>query len=122
MMPLYSLFFCIFTMANIALPGTSSFVGEFLILLGIFKINFLACIFGTLGVILSGSYSLWLYNRICFGNLRTSNTLYYKDLDLKEFSILAPLLFSVIFVGIYPNIILKYIHFACTNYFIIFLT
>ena len=118
-MPLYSSFFCIFTMANIALPGTSSFVGEFLLLLGVFKINVLSCFFACLGVILCGSYSLWLYNRICFGNLNTNNTLYFMDINLREFIILLLLLLLVIFMGIYPKFFLQHIHFACTNYILI---
>jgi proton-translocating NADH-quinone oxidoreductase chain M len=115
-MPLYSVFFCLFTMANIALPGTSSFIGEFLLLVGIFKINLLACVFATLGVILCGSYSLWLYNRICFGNLNVNNTIYFADLNLREFFILVVLFVLVIFMGIYPKFFLQYINFACTNY------
>ena len=118
-MPLYSSFFCLFTMANIALPGTSSFIGEFLLLLGIFKINFLACFFASFGVILCGSYSLWLYNRICFGNLNINNTLFFSDLNLREFSILFVLFILVLFMGIYPKFFLQYINFACVNYNIV---
>ena len=118
-MPLYSAFFCVFTMANIALPGTSSFVGEFLLLIGIFKINFIACFFATLGVIFCGSYSLWLYNRICFGNLNINNTLCFNDLNMREFFILIILFILVIFMGIYPKFFLQYINFACTNYSVI---
>ena len=121
-MPLYSSFFCMFTMANIALPGTSSFIGEFLLLIGILKINFLACFFASLGVILCGSYSLWLYNRICFGNLNINNTLYFNDLNMREFFILAILLILVIFMGIYPKFFIQYINFACLNYHIVNLT
>jgi proton-translocating NADH-quinone oxidoreductase chain M len=76
-MPLYSALFLIFTMANIALPGTSSFVGEFLLLCGIYKTNVVACIAGAIGVILCGAYSLWLYNRVIFGNLKISYTIQY---------------------------------------------
>jgi len=115
-MPLYSAFFFFFTLANIALPGTSSFVGEFILLIGIFKTSTIACIFATLGVILCGSYSLWLYNRICFGNLRINNTLYYKDVDLRESILFTILLLMVLLLGVYPNVFLKYIHFACANY------
>jgi len=116
MMPIYSALFCFFTMANIALPGTSSFIGEFLLLIGIFKENILAAIFATLGVILCGAYSLWLYNRICFGNLNTINILYYKDIDFKEFSIMLPLLILVVVIGIYPDLLIRYLQFSCNNY------
>jgi NADH-quinone oxidoreductase subunit M len=81
MMPVYSVFLLIFTMANIALPGTGSFVGEFLLLTGIYKTNVLSCIIGALGVILCGAYSLWLYNRIIFGNLKMTSISLFKDLD-----------------------------------------
>ena len=73
-------------MANIALPGTSSFVGEFLLLLGIYKTNVMSAIVGALGVILCGAYSLWLYNRIIFGNLKTSFVVRFKDVNFLEFS------------------------------------
>lgn len=115
MMPIYAILFLVFTMANIALPGTSSFVGEFLLLLGIFKMNIVAAIFGALGVILCGAYSLWLYNRLIFGNLKISYTLKFTDINLREFSVLMPLLFFVVFMGIYPSFFLDTIHFSVYN-------
>jgi len=114
-MPVYAAIFLIFTMANIALPGTSSFVGEFLLLLGIFKMNILAAFFGALGVILCGAYSLWLYNRLIFGNLKVSYTLRFKDLDLREFYIVTPLVVLVLLMGIYPTFFLDAIHFSTYN-------
>jgi len=114
-MPIYSTLFLIFTMANIALPGTSSFVGEFLLLCGIYKTNVVACIAGAIGVILCGAYSLWLYNRVIFGNLKISYTIQYKDLNFREFSILLPLLFFVIFMGIYPSFFSNFIHLSAAN-------
>ena len=117
LMPVYTILFLIFTMANIALPGTSSFVGEFLILLGIFKINFFVSFFATLGVILCGCYSLWLSNRILFGNLKNNFTLNYLDINHREFLIILPLLFFVFLLGIYPKVFLDYLHFNCTNIF-----
>jgi hypothetical protein len=80
LMPIYSVLLLIFTMANIALPGTSSFVGEFLLLTGIYKVNILASVISALGVILCGAYSLWLYNRVIFGNLKINHTLLFKDI------------------------------------------
>ena len=115
MMPVYSVFFLIFTMANIALPGTSSFVGEFLLLLGIFKMNVVATFFGALGVILCGAYSLWLYNRLVFGNLKISYTIKFKDISLREYCILLPLLFLVFLMGVYPCFFLDTIHFSVYN-------
>lgn len=115
MMPIYAALLLFFTLANIALPGTSSFVGEFLLLAGIYKTNFLTCIFATLGVILCGAYSLWLYNRIIFGNLKIHNTLLFKDINFREFSILLPLLFLVLLMGIYPKFFLDYIHLSSST-------
>jgi NADH-quinone oxidoreductase subunit M len=109
-------------MSNIALPGTSSFVGEFLILLGIFKTNIISSIFASLGVILCGSYYLWLYKSLCFGNLKNFNILIYKDINLREFIILFILFFFVILIGIYPKILLEPLQFACVkSYIVIFL-
>jgi NADH-quinone oxidoreductase subunit M len=114
-MPLYSSFFMVFTMSNIALPGTSSFIGEFLLLLGISQFNIYSTILATLGVILCGTYSLWLYNRICFGNLNINSTIYYTDIFLREFIILFLLSLLVIYMGIYPKFFLKYLYFCCCN-------
>ena len=108
-MPLYASFLLLFTMANIALPGTSSFVGEFTLLLGIFKNSIFTCVVSAISVVLSGAYSLWLYNRIMFGNLKINYTIKYKDLTKREFLILIPLAILVIFIGIYPNYLLKFI-------------
>jgi proton-translocating NADH-quinone oxidoreductase chain M len=109
-MPICSSFFLIFTMANIALPGTSSFVGEFLILMGIFKINFrIACIV-VVSVVLCGSYSLWVYNRFSFGNLKHLYILKYSDLTFREFSILSPLLLFTLILGFIPYIYFQFVH------------
>lgn len=101
-MPLYSTYLLVFTMANIALPGTSSFVGEFLLFCGIFKTSSFVCILSALGVILCGAYSLWLYNRIIFGNLKIAYTKNFKDLNLREFCLLTILIVPVILMGINP--------------------
>jgi len=119
MMPMYASLFLIFTLANIAIPGTSSFVGEFLLLTGIYKISIITCLFSTLGVILCGAYSLWLYNRIMFGNLKVSNTILFTDINFREFSILLPLLLLMLLMGIYPKYFLNFIHLASSNLFLI---
>lgn len=121
LMPLYSTVFLIFTMANIALPGTSSFMGEFLLLVGIFNINIFACIFSCLSVILSGGYSLWLYNRIIFGNLKIAYTYKFNDLNIREFFILFPLLINVFFMGVFPGFFLKFFNFSISNLSILIL-
>lgn len=108
-MPIYIVFFLIFTMANIALPGTSSFVGEFMLLAGIYKFNFAAGIISATGVVLSGAYSLWLYNRVVFGNLKEHYTLQFIDMDFREFSVMFPLLVFVFLIGVYPSVFLSYL-------------
>ena len=103
-MPLYSAFLLIFILANIAMPGTSSFVGEILLFLGVFQVNTVVCILSALGVILCGAYSLWFYNRIIFGGLKISYTKKFKDINLREVVILLTLLIPVFIMGIYPTV------------------
>jgi len=109
-MPIYSILFLIFTLANIALPGTSSFVGEFLLLTGVYTTSITTSIIAALGVILSGSYSLWLYNKMTFGNVKALYTLKFVDVNFREFSIMLPLFFFIFFMGIFPNYFLAYFH------------
>jgi len=114
-MPIYAVLFLIFTLANIALPGTSSFTGEFLLLTGIYKTNVITAVVSALGVILSGGYSLWLYNRVVFGNIKVNYTLKFTDVSLREFSIMFPLFLFVLLMGIYPTYFLSYIHLASNS-------
>lgn len=109
-MPFFALFFLLFTLANIALPGTSGFTGEFLLLGGVFKVNVVAGFLSTSGVIFSGAYSLWLYNRVVFGNLKEHYTLKFLDITFREFIILCPLMIYVYLLGLYPSIFLSFIH------------
>jgi proton-translocating NADH-quinone oxidoreductase chain M len=111
-MPIYAALFLIFTFANIAIPGTSSFTGEFLLLTGIYKTNAITAIISALGVILCGGYSLWLYNRIVFGNIKINYTLKFTDISFREFSIMFPLFLFIFIMGIYPTYFLSYIHLA----------
>lgn len=103
-MPLYSSILLLFTLANIALPGTSSFVGEFLLFCGIYQASILICFLSAVSVILCGAYSLWLYNRLIFGNLKNLYTKNFKDLNLREFILLLFLLLPIIVMGIAPSI------------------
>lgn len=107
-MPLYVTFFLILTLANLALPGTSSFLGEFLLLQGTMLANNAIGAFATLGVIFSGAYSLWLYNRLSFGNLKISYTKKFADLTFNEFLILLPLVFLVFYIGIFSTPIINF--------------
>ena len=105
-MPLYALCFMVFTMANVGLPGTSGFVGEFLTLLGAYKANSTVAALATLGVILSAGYALWLYRRMIFGVLEKANLKDILDLNTREIAILAPLVVLTIFFGVYPSALL----------------
>jgi NADH-quinone oxidoreductase subunit M len=102
-MPLYAFTFMVFTLANVGLPGTSGFIGEFLTLLGAFKANTLVAFLATLGVILSACYALFLYRRVIFGALKKAHLKDILDLSPREIAILAPLVILTIFFGFYPS-------------------
>jgi NADH-quinone oxidoreductase subunit M len=104
-MPLYAAVFMVFTLANVGLPGTSGFIGEFLALIGTFRINTWVATFATLGVILSAAYALWLYRKVIFGTLRPSLAA-IRDLGPREILIFAPLVILTIGFGIYPKPVL----------------
>ena len=101
-MPLYATVFMIFTLANVGLPGTSGFIGEFLTLLGAFRINSWVAFLATTGVILSAAYALYLYRRIIFGVLDKPSLASILDLSWREAALFAPLVALTIFYGIYP--------------------
>ena len=101
-MPMYAFAFMVFTLANVGLPGTSGFVGEFLILVGIFQVNTWIALFATTGIILSAAYALWLYRRVIFGVLEKAELRNILDLSKREVAVLAPLIVTIIFFGIYP--------------------
>ena len=102
-MPLYSFVFMIFIRGSIGLPGTSGFVGEFLVLLAIFSVNTYFAVFATTGVVLAAAYSLWLYRKVIFGSLIKEDLLEILDLSRREIIILFPLAFLTIFFGFYPQ-------------------
>ncbi|WP_152047910.1 NADH-quinone oxidoreductase subunit M [Aureimonas psammosilenae] len=101
-MPGYAAMFLIFTMANVGLPGTSGFVGEFLTMLGVFRVNTWVAIFAATGVIWSAAYALWLYRRVIFGALTKENLKDILDLSPREKALLYPLAVLTVFFGIYP--------------------
>jgi len=105
-MPLYGVAFLLFTMANVGLPGTSGFVGEFLTLIGTFQANFWVAFVATSGVILSACYALWLYWRVMNGRLEKPELQAIPDLDRREVLLLAPLGILVIYYGVQPQVIL----------------
>ena len=114
-MPIYIIIFLFFTVANISFPGMSSFVGEFLILLGSFKVNTTITFFSATSIILGGAYSLWLFNRIAFGSLKTQYTSKFLDLSLKEFVVFIPLILGTLTIGIYPEVFLSSLHVSVNN-------
>lgn len=120
-MPLFSFYFLFFTMANIALPGTSSFIGEFLILLGCFVSNYFITFIIVCSVVLGGSYSLWLCNRILYGNIKYLFLSKFFDLTSKEFFILFILTICVLFFGLFPFIFTNFIHSSTIFYLLKFL-
>ncbi|MGY9048374.1 NADH:ubiquinone oxidoreductase subunit M [Puniceibacterium antarcticum] len=105
-MPAYAMIFMFFTMANVGLPGTSGFVGEFLTLVGIFQTNTWVAAVATSGVILSAAYALWLYRRVVMGDLIKESLRTIKDMTRREKLIFAPLIAMTIWLGIYPAPIL----------------
>ncbi|QQO11465.1 NADH-quinone oxidoreductase subunit M [Bradyrhizobium diazoefficiens] len=105
-MPLYAMTFMVFTMANVGLPGTSGFVGEFMTLLGTFKVSIPTAFFATLGVILSAAYALWLYRKVVFGALVKPSLMSMKDLTLRECVTLFPMIALTILFGVYPKPVL----------------
>jgi NADH-quinone oxidoreductase subunit M len=102
-MPIYAACFMIFTLANVGLPGTGGFVGEFMTMLGAFAVNTWVTIFAATGVILSAAYALYLYRRVVFGELVKPALKTIQDLSLREIAILAPLVALTIAMGIYPK-------------------
>jgi NADH-quinone oxidoreductase subunit M len=91
------------------LPATSSFVGEFLILVGCFQINSWAALLSSIGMVLGVGYSFWLCNRIAFGNKKQFSIVEFKDLTRREFNLFLPFLFLTFLFGIYPDILMNYL-------------
>ena len=102
-MPIYAACFMVFTLANVGLPGTGGFVGEFLTMLGAFAVNTWVAIFAATGVILSAAYALYVYRRVIFGELVKPALQTIKDLSPREVAILAPLVVVTILMGLYPK-------------------
>jgi NADH-quinone oxidoreductase subunit M len=105
-MPVYAFAFMVFTMANVGLPGTSGFVGEFLSLIGTFRVNTWVATLATFGTILSAAYALWLYRKVVFGKLEKPSLFNIRDIGWREMIILAPLVILTIVFGIYPKPVL----------------
>jgi NADH-quinone oxidoreductase subunit M len=106
-MPFYSMVFMVFTLANVGLPGTSGFIGEFLALAGAFKVNTWVAFLATSGIILSAAYALWLYRRVIFGALEKPALLSLPDMNAREMLAIVPLVMLTIFFGFYPAPVLN---------------
>ena len=104
-MPAYAMIFMFFTMANVGLPGTSGFVGEFLTLVGVFQVNTWVAAVATCGVILSAAYALWLYRRVVMGDLIKESLKSITDMTTRERAIFAPLVVMTILLGVYPALV-----------------
>jgi NADH-quinone oxidoreductase subunit M len=107
-MPLYAAAFMVFTLANVGLPGTTGFIGEFLSLIGTFKVNIWVATLTTIGTILSAAYALWLYRKVIFGALTKPSLARIQDLDYREIITLGPLAALTILFGIYPKPVLDF--------------
>nr|WCH58031.1 NADH dehydrogenase subunit 4 [Hypnea brasiliensis] len=114
-MPIFGIFFLFFIFANIGFPGTSSFIGEILVLLGAFQVNTILAFFSSLGMILGAAYSIWLFNRISFGSIKLNYLSIYQDMSRREFFILIPITILVVWMGVYPNAFLSDIHSSLYN-------
>lgn len=115
-MPIFSLFFLIFTLANLGLPGMVNFVGEFLVLVGTWKVNTTVIFLASIGLILGAVYAIWFYNRLVFGQIRFYSLQKFVDLTRREFFLLLPLLIMVFVMGIYPVLFLDTFNASVNNY------
>jgi NADH-quinone oxidoreductase subunit M len=114
-MPKYALVFVIFSLAALGLPGTSGFVGEFLVLVGVFQINILVAVLASLGVILAAAYMLWLCHRVIFGKIASSEIKEMTDLNRTEIYIFSTLVFLTLFFGVYPEPLFSTIDISINN-------
>ena len=115
LMPKYSFLFMIFVLGTLGLPGTSGFVGEFLVLVGVFKVNYLVAILASIGVILAAAYILWLYKRVVFGKTENIQLKKIKDVNLSEAAILGVLSVAVLFFGFYPDPLFQTVNVSVDN-------
>ena len=115
LMPKYSFVFMVFTLGALGLPGTSGFVGEFLVLIGLFQKNIVTAVLASLGIILAAAYMLWLYRRVIFGRIANSEIKKIKDLDRTEMYISYILCFLILFFGFYPEPLLNTIDISVSN-------
>jgi len=109
-MPLFAAFFMVFAMSNVGLPGTSGFVGEFMIILSTFKASFWVTFFATTTLFIGAAYTLWMYKRVFFGPIANPGVAALKDIRGVEVAIFTLLTVAVIWIGVYPNVLLNIFH------------
>ena len=114
-MPIFTIFLLFFVFSNIGFPGTSSFVGELLVLLGIFQLNIFVTFFIAVSMVLGAAYSIWFFNRISFGLLKTHYFKVFQDLSRREFWILISLVLGILWMGVLPTTFLNEMHFSIIN-------
>ena len=116
-MPFFTFFFFFLILANVSFPGTSSFVGEFLVLISLLDSNFFITFLATFSIILGAIYSFWLFNRLCFKTICLNNLKSFNDLSFREFFIIFVFVFLILVFGIFPNIILNFLELSLYNYY-----
>ena len=115
-MPKYAVLLMIFTLGAVGLPGTTGFIGEFLILMGAFKKSFLVAVIASIGVILSAAYMLWMYKRVVFGKITNEKLFDIKDLKKNEILIFCILALPILFFGFYPEPLFNSIEVSTNNF------
>jgi len=111
LMPIWTIFFFVFILANLSFPGTSNFIGELLVLMGLVQRNTLATLLAALTLILGAAYSIWCFNRMSFGHVGSMN--YFGDMTRREFFVMFPLFVLVVLLGFFPNLVFSNIHINC---------
>ena len=114
-MPIYAFTFMLFMLASVGLPGTGGFIGEFLVLVGLFKVNTTVAVLASLGVVLGAAYMLWLYRRVVFGSLTREDLKLITDMNIREVVIFAPLILLTLWMGIYPTPFLEIMDASVAN-------
>ena len=114
-MPVYAFTFMLFMLASVGLPGTGGFIGEFLVLVGLFKVNTTVAVLASLGVVLGAAYMLWLYRRVVFGRLAREDLKSITDMNIREIGIFVPLILLTLWMGIYPTPFLEIMDASVAN-------
>lgn len=114
-MPLFAVLFVFFTMANISLPGTSSFIGEFLVFVGTYQNNSFICVLAATSMVLGAAYALWLCNRLLYGVVKPHFINSFSDISRREFFMFLPFVIGILWMGVYPEPFLDVIHCSASN-------